>query len=125
MRELKFRAWDLKVMITMPLNTNYGLSRFFGILSDDAKIMQFTGLCDKSGKEIYEGDLLKCNQWKQHIISAVKWYDKNSQFAMKSNDTDYFCWENFSEWVFNGSMLGNFKIIGNIHEDKHLLEESK
>ena len=54
MREIKFRAWDGKDMLNMPLNTNFGISRFFGILEETANVMQFTGLHDKNGKEIFE-----------------------------------------------------------------------
>lgn len=58
-REIKFRAFDDGHMITMPLDTNFGISRFFGIIRDDAVIMQFTGLRDKHGKEIYENDIVR------------------------------------------------------------------
>jgi len=49
-REIKFRAFDDGKMLSMPINSNYGISRFFGILREDAVIMQFTGMLDCDGK---------------------------------------------------------------------------
>ena len=58
-REIKFRAWDKNQMWITPIDTNYGLSRFFGVITEQAKLMQYTGLKDKNGVEIYEGDVVK------------------------------------------------------------------
>ena len=110
-REIKFRAWQDNEMLTSPTSSNYGLNRFFGMLYEDAPVMQYTGLKDKNGKEIYEGDILECvlafmDESKLNRIETgvVKWEDGRFKTAF-----DY---------------EGNFKytnVIGNVYENPELL----
>lgn len=78
-REIKFRAFDDGKMLSMPINSNYGISRFFGILREDAVIMQFTGMLDCDGKEIYEGDkvayTLNHDGSQKEIKADVEWHN--------------------------------------------------
>ena len=69
---------------------------------------EFTGLLDKQGKEIYEGDILRW-EGEEIFIDAVSWHDE------------------YAEWWVNGISLweelkGEVKVIGNIYENKELLE---
>jgi len=63
MRTIKFRAWDGKIMRNDLYEFKDGTLTVRGTVDDKGKryishLMQFTGLLDKNGKEIYEGDIV-------------------------------------------------------------------
>ena len=57
-REIKFRAWDRKSKQMLDESWLGDNSYYSIFLNEDLQIMQYTGLKDKNGKEIYEADIL-------------------------------------------------------------------
>lgn len=112
--EIKFRAWQDDKMLTA---ANYGLGRFFGILYEDTPIMQYTGLNDMNGKEIYEGDILRDEPseysrkpWRLHAI--VIWKGNGWKRDTYNGDMQ----------VFPDIDCRKMEVIGNIYENPKLLK---
>lgn len=118
-REIKFRAFDKEAktmhqVIVIGLEDKhliYGHNNFYKQKSfDKIELMQFTGLHDKNGKEIYEGDILKSSPYS---IGAVLF--RNGVFLSEENrDGEPFCYP-----AFHFSIS---EIIGNIHENPELMK---
>jgi uncharacterized phage protein (TIGR01671 family) len=98
-REIKFRAWDKveKIMfevigftgMELPLEAPFNYITGYGQLTDRkyAEIMQFTGLKDKNGKEIYEGDILRLHCFNDNLITAtVEWDEEQARFFPHIHD---------------------------------------
>jgi uncharacterized phage protein (TIGR01671 family) len=147
MREYKFRAWDKenKEMLYQGSNTTHNngvmdcrivfdelgfgvLVRLYGEVRyeyrDNCELMQYTGMTDKNGKEIYEGDILRL--WRSvgekgqlrgeyAYLLPVEYCELWTQFVVvdKPNKIQMGIWKEF----------GAFEVIGNIYENPELLKE--
>lgn len=121
MREIKFRAWIKDSESKTPKmyyeaqnydNGNEWLTFSSMIEDDKIELMQFTGLKDKISKEIYEGDIIRINQWGYEFISEV-YYDSGC-FNVVDDNYKVSCIAYFA--------TGYIEVIGNKFENKELLD---
>ena len=127
MREIKFRAWLKEDKKMVNVETMDFVDKSIQYLKkgeiinayilrresfDDVELMQYTGVKDKNGKEIYEGDITICKYGPQ-IAMEVKWVDEGFRTLGKYDGDNYV-----------GFVKNNEEVIGNIYENKNLLEEN-
>lgn len=121
-RELKFRAWDTKTSEYIHLDKYFVIDQRF----EQYDYEQYTGLKDKNGIEIYEGDIVK-----QFVCGIRKFKGKScgryTTWQVRwSKEECCFELHYLSGSLFGDSMMsdsGEYEIIGNIHENPELLKE--
>ena len=125
----KFRAWteEGKVMYydaypfkNDTLLLSYDEIAFDEVPASDFILMQSTGLKDKNGKEIFEGDVVKYEVGRNTVTEEVA-YDKNfAGFGVRDADTDIiFTFLQLADVVD----LISLEVVGNIYNNPGLLEE--
>lgn len=133
MREIKFRAWkhtytqigtagygemiyDIKSGNSIWNNEDIEINQ---ILKSNPILLQYTGLKDKNGKEIYEGDVINVFDSDTEFLGhgkiifndfswSIEWIEKSGNFTML-----------FSEWYEEEKTI---EVIGNIYQNPQLIE---
>lgn len=116
-REIKFRAYhkvQKKMFHVMTMRDLCTSKMFMDLKFDDIIIEQYTGLKDKNGKEIYEGDIYKT----MDVVGYNN--DDEPQYRSNYHIVEYgegVCAVGFQFLTHHF----NIKVIGNIHENPELL----
>lgn len=128
-REIKFRAWDeqsktmhipmtlrqmKKVLVKGTIGEVGSMGAVFSFTFDELVLSQFTGLLDKNGKEIYEGDLLK------YSLDAVDSRGENPEPTEYVEEVHFKdgCFDLDGCPVYVANTIG--EVVGNIYENPEL-----
>lgn len=97
---------------------------------DPATVCQFTGILDKKGKEIYEGDVLRSDEYpysdleddeRDNYFAVVYYHEEYARFVTVAITTPESkvegIWTGFHKDVLREEMK-KFEVVGNIHEEK-------
>ncbi len=125
MREIKFRTWDrennemLASIFDQPCTTEWF------IRDDDYIVMQYTGIKDKNGVEIYEGDIVKdaVSKLDKNLFEVVyggHW--KYSAFGIQRKRQDDEFGSQPYTWDVLSHRWNDLEVIGNIYSNPELLE---
>ena len=132
MREIKFRAYDTHTKTMLPVvdiikftkieDVNILRTGAYGVsvcvpFQPSIKLMQYTGLKDKNGKEIYEGDIVA---EKGHYVKSDRLVYQKIQW--KEN---YSCWlrGEYQRLTPKNIKTYQIEVIGNIYDNPDLLKE--
>ena len=130
----KYRCWDERVGLTEVVSIDffrkkikiihweYGDSNFFPL--DEVELMQSTGLKDKNGVEIFEGDLVKIT-----VSNGFDYLDGNLTIVKKSDyHAGVICElpsNNLEYLITDEADTGyRYEVVGNIYENPELLEQA-
>jgi len=115
MRQIKFRAWDFE---NKQMRTELRASEIGMLVEGGYKgLMQFTGLLDKNGKEVFEGDIVTHNKF---TLASGKYEASEPKVVFWDNEKYGF--ETNKKGSFSAGMFYNqYENIGNIYENPELL----
>ena len=127
MKELKIKAWlkkEKKMVSIIGIDFNYEYIRYTeddNLFNSDYKVaefkdielLQFTGLKDNGGQELYEADVILFNDGIDDIYGLISYDDDDGTYRVS--------YENITEHLSDRE--GDFEIVGNIFENPDLHEQ--
>jgi uncharacterized phage protein (TIGR01671 family) len=133
-REVKFRAWNVTDKKWNKVSEVFGMNDYFKDLGrgifhfnrGDVILSQYTGLLDKNGKEIYEGDIVKYQiddsdcfgeRTNEEIYMDIVEYNKDLAFTNLPHEESFGGPDCIVKHI-------NIEVIGNIFENKRLLKKT-
>jgi uncharacterized phage protein (TIGR01671 family) len=124
MRELKFRAWDGNLMHSIVPRVGATM----GMLSDLAdehkwQVMQYIGMKDKNGADIYEGDVVHIDESGQPWVIEYGYFGDAAFYAANQINSGRLL--ESSQYCAGFTIVKDFvecEVIGNIHEHPELLQ---
>ena len=136
MRIIKFRVWNKEdSYMSEPCGLGDVIWKEFEEGDENYEVMQFTGLTDKNGREIYEGDIVKhCNTkeynslHQQKQLFKVVWVKENFSKDICDGRDDIFMETGFKfKKLFDGLSTvfcpeKDLEVIGNIYDNSDLLK---
>jgi uncharacterized phage protein (TIGR01671 family) len=124
MRKHEYRAWEKNLKEIIPvhnidfdkkmINIDIAWRRF-----DEIELMEYTGLKDKNGIEIYESDICKVNTFKGICIGEVV-FRKGCFWVLFE---EFNTVKNVLDPLHDNSKGTNFEVIGNIYQNPELLQK--
>ncbi|AKN29309.1 hypothetical protein Ccar_00045 [Clostridium carboxidivorans P7] len=123
MREFKFKIWNGST-ISKP----FFIHDVKEYINEKCEILQYTGLKDKNGREIYEGDIIAINNEKISLKLPIK-FGKYSfskyigECGELSDSTDLYGFYVENEYLYIQMLNGNVIIVGNIYENLELIRK--
>lgn len=138
-REIKFRAWGsdngaTPEMIDIIEGDYYNASRLIGWYNAGKNwvIMQYTGLKDKHGEEIYEGDIVMGHFGDEddydfptpnvYMVGEVYWDYVGFSFKVVAGDPHRVGMVNYFPFYDGSDFFTDMEVVGNIYENPELLE---
>lgn len=122
---LKFRAWDKETQTMLDVSLidfkksvligehwEFGETNFINF--DEIELMQSTGLFDKNGREIFEGDIVRVLD----STYTVFYDNERGSYRLKPHDDRWNV-----DYMSNFSHGGNFEVVGNIYKNQEYLKK--